>query len=150
MHDAEQNNRPLLAVKATENGVKLTQWAFRYGHPLPACEERFGLLFYLQTCLNIFDYGFCYRHGLIGKCDHPQNPTGGPNWVPILVEFAELDEQIAWEKRLVEDDAFAMTYLLNGMRGSKAGKRLVSQILQGAGLLTRLALDEVPIACSCL
>tara|TARA_R110000850_G_scaffold96655_4_gene201883 strand:+ start:19834 stop:20046 length:213 start_codon:yes stop_codon:yes gene_type:complete len=70
--------------------------------------------------------------------------------VPILVEFAELDEQIAWEKRLVEDDAFAMTYLLNGMRGSKAGKRLVSQILQGAGLLTRLALDEVPIACSCL
>jgi hypothetical protein len=65
--------------------------------------------------------------------------------VPAVIEFAQVDEQIARKQRLLHDRSFAVADLFHCVLGAVAGEILIAQVLFSPGILPGFALNQIPL-----
>jgi hypothetical protein len=84
--------------------------------------------------------------GDLPEGDQPADPGGGADRVPApaLLAGVQADEEVAREERLLDDHDQLAAEFFDGDERQEALEALTLEVLQRAGLLGRLAVDEVP------
>lgn len=146
LQQVEQDNGAFFPVSFIENRIKVFERAVSDGDS-PSFFEHGLVALLLQMGAQVFYDFLGDGKGFVSKGDHPCYAPGGAYAVPVVGEFAQVDEDIAGEQGLLGNRFSAITDFLYPMIGAVASKQLVAQVLHGALFLLWLGLYYIPLCC---